>query len=60
MKSASWDFIVKAIEYLDDKLGEEYIAPPITLLWKIVRESYHCSNFAMKFLVPRLLKVRRR
>lgn len=57
LKSSGWEFIVKAIEFLDDQLGVEYISTPMPLLWKVARESYHCTSFAMKTMVTRLLKV---
>jgi hypothetical protein len=57
LKPTGWDFIVKGIESLDLQLGIEYISTPMPLLWKIGRESYHCSVYAIKLMVSRLLKV---
>jgi hypothetical protein len=56
LKPASWEFMAKAIEYLDDELGVEYTPVPMPLLWRVVRES-HLSGNAMKLMITRLLRV---
>lgn len=57
LKAGAWDFIVKAIEFLDSELGLEYTSTPMPLLWRVARESYHCSQVAQKLMISRLLRV---
>lgn len=58
LKLLGWEFLVKAIEFLDSQLGIEYISTPAPLLWRVIRESMiPCSGNAVKFLTGRLLKV---
>jgi hypothetical protein len=58
LREAGWAFIYKGIENLDSQLGLDYISDPMPLLWKVVRESMHCSAAAIGFMTRRLLKVR--
>ena len=57
LKAGAWDFIVKAIEFLDSELGLDYTSTPMPLLWRVARESYHCSPVAQKLMISRLLRV---
>ena len=58
IKVHGWDFIVKAIEYLDTQLGVDYISIPQPLLRKIIQQSRPFRGAAQKFMISRLLKVR--
>jgi hypothetical protein len=57
LKLSAWEFITKAIEYLDAELGVGYVTTPMPLLWRIVRESLFCSGAAQKLMISRLLQV---
>jgi len=54
-----WEFIVKAIEFLDSQLGMEYISVSMPLLWKCIREAIVPTRVpaSIKFTVTRILKV---
>jgi hypothetical protein len=56
LRPTSWEFIAKAVEYLDNELGIEYTSTPMPLLWKVVRESHSSAN-AIKLMIMRLLRV---
>jgi len=57
LKQGGWEFIVKAIEYLDSELELEYDPTPMPLLWRVIRESLLCSPAAQKVMIRRLLDV---
>ena len=57
LKAGAWEFMIKALEFLDLHLGLEYISTPMPLLWRVVRESKYCSAAAQKLMISRLLHV---
>jgi hypothetical protein len=56
-KLGAWEFVVKGIDFLDTQLGVDYVATPIPLLWKVIREENNCWDPAIKAMIARLLKV---
>ena len=56
LKLYGWDFIVKALEFLDSQMGVQYVSISLPLLWKIVRESMFCGSAGQKLLISRLLQ----